>query len=104
MTAEVKPAITLSMEVVRMNEGTNRLWPEFFVYFPDDGKYVVSAKKTSTRPTSTFSLSYNKSNYEENNPCYFGKIKSVGLGGEVYNIFGPGFSPSDAKERGIAPR
>ena len=56
----------------------------------------MSAKKTSSKPSSTFIMSINKSNFDENSPYYLGKMKSNVLG-DVLNIFGPGLNPSNAR-------
>ena len=63
----------------------------------------MSAKKTSSKPSSTFILSMSKGSYEENSPHYLGKMKSNVLG-DVLNIFGPGLNPSNAKEKNEVPR
>ncbi len=63
----------------------------------------MSAKKTSSKPTSTFIISTNRYNFEENSEYYVGKMKS-NLLGDIMNIFGPGLSPSNAKDGKVVPR
>jgi tubby and related proteins len=90
------------MEIIRDKGGFN-FWPEFHLYFSEDSHYLMSAKKTSSRPTSTFIISRSRTNFEEEGPQYLGKMKSNVLG-DVLNVFGPGLNPSNAKEKGVAPR
>jgi len=84
--------------MVRDKEGFNTFWPEFHLYFCANSHYVMSAKKTSSKPSSTFIISIFKSNFEENSQFYLGKMKSNILG-DVLNVFGPGLSPSNAKDK-----
>lgn len=63
----------------------------------------MSAKKTSSKPASTFVMSCNKGNFEENSPYYIGKMKSNVLG-DVLNIFGPGYNPTNARDKNQVPR
>lgn len=84
------------MEIIRDKDGFNTFWPEFHLHFAEDSHYVMSAKKTASRPTSTFILSRNRTNFEEQGPQYLGKMKSNVLG-DVLNIFGPGLNPTNAK-------
>ena len=56
----------------------------------------MSAKKTASKPSSTFIVSSKKGDYEEDSPHYLGKMKSNVIG-DTLNIFGPGLSPSNAK-------
>jgi hypothetical protein len=91
------------MEIIRDNDGFNTFWPEFHLHFSEDSQYVMSAKKTSSRPTSTFIITRTRNNFEEQGSQYLGKMKSNVLG-DVFNIFGPGPSPSNAKEKNIPPR
>ena len=63
----------------------------------------MCAKKTSSKPSSTFIISASVSSFEENKDHYLGKIKS-NLGGDIYNVFGPGFNPQDAASKAIFPR
>jgi hypothetical protein len=57
---------------------------------------VISAKKKSVKPVSTFVLSSNRTLFDEDTLFYLGKMKST-LAGNVFNIFGPGLSPSNAQ-------
>ena len=86
------------MEIVRDKGGFNTFWPEFHLHFSDDSHYVMSSKKTSSRPTSTFIISRSRDHFEEDSPFYLGKMKSNVLG-DVLNIFGPGVEPSEAKQK-----
>jgi hypothetical protein len=54
------------------------------------------AKKTSSRPYSTFIISSAEGMFEENSNFYQGKVKSTGMG-DVLNVFGKGLNPSNAK-------
>lgn len=63
----------------------------------------MSAKKTSSKPSSTFIISIAKSNFEENSEFYLGKMKSNVLG-DMLNIYGPGLNPSNAKDKNQIPR
>ena len=91
------------MELIRDKSGFNTFWPEFHLHFCRNSHYVMSAKKTSSKPASTFVLSCNKGNFEENSPYYLGKMKSNVLG-DMLNIYGPGFNPSNAREKNQVPR
>jgi hypothetical protein len=53
----VKPLHTLKMVLSRDNSGFNTFWPEFHMKFPQDGQSVISAKRTTARPISTFIVS-----------------------------------------------
>ena len=63
----------------------------------------MSAKLTSSNTTMTFVVSKNKNDFAENGPNYLGKVKTNFLR-NVINIYGPGFNPTDAKEKNIFPR
>lgn len=63
----------------------------------------MSAKKTSTKPTSTFIITCRKGDFDEKSAYYLGKMKSNVLG-DVLNVFGPGLNPSNAKEQNQIPR
>lgn len=91
------------MEVIRDNGGFNTFWPEFHLHFTADGKRVLSAKKTSSRPTTTFIFSRDSHMIDEASNSYLGKAKSTALG-DTFNIFAPGLSPNNAKERNVPPR
>jgi hypothetical protein len=56
----------------------------------------MSAKMISSKPRSTFIISSDKYDFDENSKNYLGKIKS-NLLGNILNIFGKGRSPSHAK-------
>jgi hypothetical protein len=64
---------------------------------------MISAKKVSSKPTSTFVISSNANNFTENSGFYLGKMKS-NLFGDVFNLFGFGLNPAKAKEEGQIPR
>lgn len=89
---------TLKMEIIRDKGGFNTFWPEFHLHFSDDSRYVMSAKKTSSRPTSTFVISLGRSDFEEHSPSYLGKMKSNVLG-DVMNVFGPGVEAGEARQK-----
>lgn len=63
----------------------------------------MSAKKTSSKPSSTFMITIAKSNFQENSEYYLGKMKS-NLLGDILNIYGPGLNPSNAKDKHQIPR
>jgi hypothetical protein len=54
------------MEIIRDKDGFNTFWPEFHLSFCADSHYVMSGKKTSSKPSSTFIMSVSKNNFEEN--------------------------------------
>lgn len=56
----------------------------------------MSAKKTSSKPASTFIISRAITDFSETGPSYLGKVKSNVLG-DTYNIYGPGLNPSNAE-------
>jgi hypothetical protein len=68
------------MEIVRDKDGFNTFWPEFHLQFTHDKKYVLSSKKISSRPISTFIISSSRQNLEEDSPFFLGKVKSNALG------------------------
>lgn len=63
----------------------------------------MSAKRVSKTPYSTFVISTNPDNFQENSPYYLGKAKGSVMGDQL-DIFGPGFSPSVAFEKKVKPR
>lgn len=89
--------------MVRDKDGFNTFWPEFNLYFCSNSHFVMSAKKTSSKPTSTFIISISKTDYEENSNYYLGKMKSNILG-DILNVYGPGLNPSNAKDKSQIPR
>ena len=93
----VKRLHTLKMVLARDNTGFKTFWPEFYMKFPNDNQIIISAKRTTARPIATYILSLSSTDFEENTPNYLGKIKSSALGDILY-VFGPGYSPSKAKE------
>jgi hypothetical protein len=100
----VKPLHTLKMHLCRNNSGFNTFWPEFHLKFcQHEEPSIINAKRKTARPISTYILSTSETDYEENSPSYLGKIKSSALGDILY-IFGPGYSPSNAKEKKLEQR
>lgn len=95
--------IVLITRLNRDKEGFNKIWPEFHLEFTGDKQRLISAKKTSTRCGSTYTLSRNRFIFDEASHQYMGKVKSSPEG-DTYNIFGRGLNPSDAKEKGVEPR
>jgi hypothetical protein len=91
------------MEIIRDKGGFNTFWPEFHLHFTGDSQYVMSAKKTASRPTSTFVISRSRTHFDENDYYYLGKMKSNVLG-DVLNIYGPGLNPKNSKETNLPPR
>ena len=63
----------------------------------------MSAKRVSKTPYSTFVISMNQNNFEENSPYYLGKAKGSVMGDQL-DIFGHGFSPSVAFDKKVKPR
>jgi hypothetical protein len=84
------------MVLARDNSGFNTFWPEFYLKFPKDQHSVISAKRTTARPISTFILSMSDKDFEETSDNYLGKIKSNALGDILY-VYGPGYNPTNAK-------
>jgi len=74
----------------------NNFWPEFHLHIKADTHYVISAKKKSIKPISTFVISANRTLFDEDTLYYLGKMKSM-LVGNIFNIFGSGPSPSTAQ-------
>lgn len=73
------------------------------MYFCQNNHYLMSAKKTSSKPMSTFIMSSSKDSFEESSSSYLGKMKSNVIG-DMLNIYGPGLNPSNAKEKKEVPR
>ncbi len=103
MQTPIRLGSQLRMELIRDKSGFNTIWPEFHLYFTQNSHYLISAKKTSSKPTSTFIISSKAGDYEEASPHYMGKMKSNVLG-DILNIFGPGLNPSNAKDVNQVPR
>ncbi len=60
----VKPLHTLKMIISRDNSGFNTFWPEFYLKFnQQDEPVLISAKRTTARPISTFILSIDGKDY-----------------------------------------
>ncbi len=97
------PNSVLNLKIKRIKSLLNYFSPEFRVEFSQDNYFLMNSKKTSSKPTSTFAFTGSQSNYEEFSSKYLGKMKS-NMGGSIYNIFADGYSPSDARVTGIAPR
>ena len=102
MCADLPQANTLQMVLLRNKEGFNSFWPEFYLQFAKKNKTFLAAKKVSSKPASTFIISSNI-NFTENSSFYLGKLKA-NIFGDVINLFGVGFNPSDAKDRNCIPR
>lgn len=51
------------MQIVRDKAGFNTFWPEFHLQFKTDAHYIISAKRTSSKPTSTFIISASRTNF-----------------------------------------
>ena len=63
----------------------------------------MSAKLSSNNATTTFLASLYPSHFTENGVGYLGKIKTNFIG-NIVNIYGPGFNPTDAKNKQVSPR
>ena len=63
----------------------------------------MSAKLSSNNTTTTFLASLNPNHFVENGLGYLGKVK-VNFMGNIVNIYGPGFNPSDVKDKKAVPR
>ena len=99
----VRQSCMLRLELITDKSGLNTFWPEFHIHFQQNSHYVMSAKKTGSKPYSTFVMSVSKVNFEETSESYIGKMKSNVLGDQL-NIFGPGLNPSNAREKNQVPR
>lgn len=53
----------LRMELIRDKSGFNTFWPEFHLHFARNSHYLMSAKKTSSKPSSTFIFSCKKDDF-----------------------------------------
>jgi hypothetical protein len=51
------------MQIIRDKGGFNTFWPEFHLQFKKDAQYIISAKRTSSKPTSTFIISASRTNF-----------------------------------------
>ena len=78
-------------------------YPEYHVYFESDKTHLLSAKRVSRTPFSTFIISRSKTDFEENSEEYLGKAKGSALG-DVLNLFGRGLSPANALMKKVKPR
>lgn len=63
----------------------------------------MSAKVTGNNAACTFILSKNQSDFTENGPSYIGKVKANFIG-NVINIYGPGYNPTDYKNKNVPLR
>lgn len=52
----------------RNKDGFNRFWPEFSLHFlkETEGPSLISAKKISSQPSTTYIISTSPENFEEN--------------------------------------
>ena len=98
----IRSGFKVQMDLTRDNSGfSNTFWPEFHLMVGE--RYIMSAKKTNSRPTSTFIISSKPEIFEEDSPAYLGKMKSNVMG-ETLNVFGRGLNPSEAQKKGATPR
>ncbi len=86
-----------------MNGFIFNTYPEYHVYFESDKTHLLSAKRVSRTPFSTFIISRSKTDFEENSEEYLGKAKGSALG-DVLNLFGKGLSPANALMKKVKPR
>lgn len=63
----------------------------------------MSAKLTSSNTTTTFIVSKDKNDFAENGPNYLGKVKTNFMR-NIVNVYGPGYNPTDVKEKKLPPR
>jgi len=63
LSEPLKRGTLLRLEMVRDKDGFNTFWPQFHLYFCSDKQYVMSAKKTSSKPSSTFIISISKGSF-----------------------------------------
>ena len=63
----------------------------------------MSVKLSSNNATLTFIASINPKSFSENSDSYVGKLKSNFIG-NIINIYGPGYNPSDVKKKMKKPR
>lgn len=99
----INPEDEMSFVVRRDKDLLSKIRPLFNIHHFSNNEYYFSAKMTSSNATSTIIFSSNKDNFTENSPSYIGKMKGNFTGSE-YNIYGPGYNPSDAKEKKLPLR
>lgn len=81
----------------------NKIYPVFHMYYSHSDEYYISAKQTSNNATATFIISFDQKDFTENGDNYIGKVKSNFIGNTI-NIYGPGYNPSDVKNKQKTPR
>lgn len=82
----------------RDNSWLNKLWPQYHLSEQANNLYCFSAKMTGKNKDITFIVCENKENFVENGEDYVGKVKANFIG-SLLNIFGPGYNPSDYKNK-----
>lgn len=87
-----------SFTIRRDQEWLNKIWPQFHLHQLTSNERHMSAKLTGNNASTTFIMSSNKSDFTENGPFYLGKVKANFIG-NVINVYGPGFNPTDAKAK-----
>ena len=65
-------------------------------YLKNPHSTLINAKMISNNALSTIVVSKNSEEFTENCDAYVGKIKA-NFTGSVFNIYGPGYNPTDAK-------
>ena len=99
----INPEDEMSFVVRRDNQWLSKIRPQFNIHHFSNNEYFFSAKMTSSNATSTIIFSTSKTDFSENSPSYIGKMKGNFTGSE-YNIYGPGYNPSDAKDKKLPLR
>jgi hypothetical protein len=93
----------INLQLAKSSNLLSFLWPEFQLLFPDSQRPIMTAKRVSFKPFSTYHISLSSKDYDKASSAYLGMIKG-NMEGSVINIFGPGLSPSAAAKHHEIPR
>ena len=87
----------------RDKQWLNKIWPLFNLHTKSDNQYVFSAKLTGNNKETTFTICESTDQFVQNSPKYLGKVKTNFIG-NIINIYGPGYNPSDYKNKNLPIR
>ena len=94
---------SLTYIIRRDQQWLNKIWPQFHLHDKTNNEHRLSAKLTGNNASTTFIISHNKDDFNENGPHYVGKVKANFIG-NIINVYGPGYNPTDHKTKNLPLR
>lgn len=87
-----KAAGVVQCYIRRNKSGTNKLYPEYYVYMEDGDRFIMCSKKRTLKKTSNYLVSMKAGDLNRDGQNYLGKLRANFVGTE-FQVFDSGSSP-----------